>query len=78
MPGLNVQYILCQWAAAVKNTISTSKKSQTSVWKEDGDSLQDSTSAYSEMPGELKVYKNNQHKKAMQSEIDIKKIREGL
>jgi hypothetical protein len=29
------------------------KKWRNSVWKEDGDSLPDSTSAYSEMPGGL-------------------------
>jgi len=51
---------------------STSKKSQKHVWKEDGDSLQDYTSAYSEMPGELdklREYKNSQHEKAMKAEI---------
>jgi hypothetical protein len=69
MPGLNVQYILCQWAVAVKNTISMSKKSQTSVCNEDGDLPQDYTLASSEMPGELKNYKNEQHKKAMQARI---------
>jgi len=30
------------------------------------------------MPGELNIYKNEQHKEAMQSKIDINKIREGL
>ena len=57
---------------------STLKKSQTSVWKEDGDLLQDSTSHYSEMPGELdklREYKNAQHEKAMKAPINEDAIR---
>jgi hypothetical protein len=73
MPGWNVQYTLCRWADAVKNTPSMLKKSQKPAWSEDGDLLQDSTSAYSEMPGELK--ENEQLRKAMQAPIDQDKIR---
>jgi hypothetical protein len=52
------------------------KKSPKHVWSEDGDSLQDYTSAYSEMPGEhsrdmdaLYDFKNAQHEKAMKAPI---------
>tara|TARA_B000000441_G_C21579690_1_gene253602 strand:- start:494 stop:676 length:183 start_codon:yes stop_codon:yes gene_type:complete len=46
------------------------KKSPKHVWSEVGASHQDSTSAYSEMPGEHKMtYKNKQHKTAMKAEI---------
>jgi hypothetical protein len=51
------------------------KKSRTSAWKEGGGSPLDSTSHYSEMPGELSKYKNEQHKKAMNAPIDQDKIR---
>jgi hypothetical protein len=37
-----------------KSMFSTFAKLQKSVWKKDGDSLPDSTLAYSEMPGGLK------------------------
>jgi hypothetical protein len=40
------------------------------VWKKDGDSHPDSTLAYSEMPGELREYKNAQHEKAMKATIN--------
>jgi hypothetical protein len=73
VPGYNVQYILCRWADAVKNIPSMLKTWQKPVWKEVGDSLQDSTSAYSEMPGELKqsmAYKNAQHERAMKATIN--------
>jgi hypothetical protein len=76
MPGLSVQYILCQWAVAVKNTILTFKKWLTSVWKKDGALPQDYTLVYSEMPGELK--QNEQLRKAMKAPIDLDKIRNGL
>jgi hypothetical protein len=45
------------------------------VWQKDGDSLQDSTLAYSEMPGELRQYKNAQHEKAMKAPIDQDALR---
>jgi hypothetical protein len=47
----------------------TLKKLQRSAWKKDGDLLQDSTSHYSEMPGELRDYKNAQHEKAMKAPV---------
>ena len=40
------------------------------VWQKDGDLHPDSTSAYSEMPGELREYKNAQHEKAMTATIN--------
>jgi len=75
MPGYNVQYILCQWVDAVKNTPSMLKTLLKRVWQKDGDSLQDSTLAYSEMPGELRQYKNAQHEKAMKAPIDQDALR---
>src|SRR5210317_1156863 len=76
VPGFNVQYILCRWADAVKNTILTSKKSQKHVWSEVGASHQDSTYHSLEMPGGLEnmfdeeQFINDQHKRAMQAQID--------
>jgi len=60
------------------------KKSQKHVWSEVGGSHQDSTLAYSEMPGEhdhikprmpADYYKNESHKKAMTAPIDVDRIR---
>jgi hypothetical protein len=75
MPGYNVQYILCQWAGAVKNTPSTLKTWLKRVWQKDGDLPPDSILAYSEMPGELRKYKNAQHEKAMKAPIDQDALR---
>jgi hypothetical protein len=78
VPGWNVRYILCQWVDVVKNIPSMLKTLPKRVWKEDGDSLQDSTSHYSEMPGELNKlseYRNAQHAKAMKASIDQDAIR---
>ena len=63
---------------AVKNTISTLKRLLTSAWKKDGDSRLDSTSAYSEMPGELDKFKKIQQEqlnKAMKVPIDPRCLR---
>jgi hypothetical protein len=50
------------------------KKSRTSVCNEDGDSVQDYTYHYSEMPGELKKqYMNKQHERAMTAPINPNK-----
>ena len=76
VPGWNVQYILCQWADAVKNTPSTLRTWQKRVWREDGDSLPDYTYHSSEMPGGLK--ENEQLRKAMQAPINYEKIRKQL
>jgi redox-regulated HSP33 family molecular chaperone len=61
----------------------TLKKLRKFVWKKDGDSPLDYTSAYSEMPGELRQYTNEQHKRAMTATIDKEALddklrREGL
>jgi len=76
VPGWNVRFILCHWAAAVKNIPSTLKTWRKPAWKEDGDLLQDSTSPYSEMPGELK--ENEQLRRAMEAPIDYEKLRKHL
>jgi len=55
MPEFNVQSILCRWEDVRKNITSMLKKSPKHVWSEVGGSHQDSTSAYSEMPGELDI-----------------------
>ena len=75
VPGWNVRYILCQWAVAVKNTPSMLKTWLKRVWQKDGDLPPDSISAYSEMPGELRKYKNAQHEKAMKAPIDQDALR---
>jgi hypothetical protein len=46
------------------------KKSPKHVWSEVGGSHQDSTSAYSEMPGELDEYINAKHENAMKAKIN--------
>ena len=53
VPGWNVRYILCQWADAVKNMFSTSKKLPKHVWKGDGVLPPDFISPSLETPGEL-------------------------
>ena len=71
----NALCILCRWVVAVKNTILMFRKSQRSAWKEAGGSRRDSTSAYSEMPGELDEYINAKHKTAIKEPIDQDRIR---
>jgi hypothetical protein len=51
--ALSVQYIVCRLGDARKSMSLTFKRLRKSVWKKDGDSLPDSTLAYSEMPGGL-------------------------
>ena len=46
-------FISCHWEEDPKSTNSTQKTSQNWQWQEDGDTLQDYTSTYSEMPGGL-------------------------
>jgi len=46
------------------------------VWQKDGDSLQDSISAYSEMPGGLS--ENEQLRRAMKAPVDLEKLRKHL
>src|SRR6056300_1700213 len=67
---LNVLYTLCRWAVGVKNTISTSKKSQTSVWKKDGASHPDYTSVSSATPGAP----DTSLERAMKAPIDLDKL----
>jgi hypothetical protein len=75
---LDALYTSCHWEDDQKNTTLTSKKSQKHAWKEDGDLLPDSTSAYSEMPGgldKLNTKQKTQLEKAMKAPIDQDKIR---
>jgi hypothetical protein len=51
--GWNALYTSCRWVDVQKATISLFKKLQSWQWRKGGDSHQDSTLAYSEMPGEL-------------------------
>jgi hypothetical protein len=53
MRVLNVLYTVCRLEVVLKSTLLMFRKLQKFVWKKDGDSLQDSTLAYSEMPGGL-------------------------
>ena len=50
----NVLYTSCRSVVGQKDTTLQYKRLRSSVWQKDGDSLRDSTLAYSEMPGELK------------------------
>ena len=75
----NALCILCRWVAAAKNTILTFRKSRRSAWNEDGDSLQDSTSHYSEMPGELsalEIERKAKLERAMKAPYKVKKQKE--
>jgi hypothetical protein len=54
MQALSALYTACRLGGVQKSMFSTFAKLQKSVWKKDGDSLPDSTLAYSEMPGGLK------------------------
>jgi hypothetical protein len=69
VPGYNVQYTLCRWADAVKNTPSMSKTLLKRVWQKDGDSPQDYISPYSEMHGALDQVQQERLDKAMKSPI---------
>jgi hypothetical protein len=50
---LSALYTVCRWEDAQKSMYSTFAKLRRFVWKKDGDLLQDSILAYSEMPGGL-------------------------
>jgi hypothetical protein len=70
-------YISCRLGVGRKNTLSTYKRWRTSVWNEGGGSRLDSTSAYSEMPGELKENLKS-IPKGIKSEAEYEKIRKYL
>jgi len=78
VPGYNVQYILCQWAVAVKNIPSMLMTLPKRVWTKDGDSLPDSTLAYSEMPGGLNKEDMNYLKGKKITEEQYEKVRKQL
>ena len=63
---------LCRWAVGAKNTISTSKKSQTSAWKEGGGLHPDYTSASLAMRGE----RSEKLDRAMRAPINPNKLRD--
>jgi len=69
-------YISCRLGVGRKNTLSTYKRWRTSVWNEAGGSRLDSTSAYSEMPGELKEI--SKYNKGVHTEEQYEKIRKQL
>jgi hypothetical protein len=52
------------------------KKLQNFVWRKDGDSLHDSTLAYSEMPGELD--KNSKFLRGIHTEEQFENLRKDL
>lgn len=72
MLAWNVLYTLCRWAGVVKNTTSTSKKSQTSAWKEGGGLHPDYTSASLAMRGE----RSEKLDRAMRAPINPSKLRD--
>jgi hypothetical protein len=78
VPGWNVQYIVCRWVDAVKNTTLTFKKWLSSVWKKDGDLPQDYTYPYSEMHGALDEHNNKMRNNSNQQQhVDMeKRVRE--
>src|SRR6056300_917182 len=66
----SVQYILCRLADVRKSITSMFEKLQKCVWREDGDSAQDSTYHYSEMHGGPKtVEKAKKHEQAFESPV---------
>ena len=69
-------YTSCHSEDVQKNTTSMYKKSQTSVSKRDGDSHQDSTLAYSEMPGGLE--ENKKYLRGIHTEEQYDKLRKHL
>ena len=71
--GWNVLCILCRWVVDRKNTILTSKKSQTSVWKKDGALHPDYILASSATPGAPK--EDSPLERAMKAPIDLEKLR---
>jgi hypothetical protein len=72
----NALYTLCPWAGAVKVITSLYRKLRNFVWKKDGDLAHDSTSAYSEMPGELD--KNSKFLRGIHTEEQFEKVRKHL
>jgi hypothetical protein len=70
----NVLFTLCPWAAAPKAITLPFKKLRNWQWRKDTDSHQDSTLAYSEMPGELKP----EHRGVISEEQEAKIRRAGL
>jgi hypothetical protein len=75
--ALSVQYIVCRLGDARKSMSLTFKKLQKFVWKKDGDSPLDYTSAYSEMPG-APNYINDKHKTAMKAPTKKKALDDEL
>src|SRR6056297_4367017 len=66
----------CRWVADQKNTLLTKSKWRIFAWKEDGDSHQECTSDYSEMPGELdKIAK---YSRGIHTDEQFEKLRKDL
>jgi hypothetical protein len=74
--ALNVLYTLCQWAGAPKAIILPFKKLRNWQWQKDTDSLQDSTLACSEMPGELDQV--SKYSKGIHTDEDFENLRKKL
>jgi len=72
----NALSILCRLAVARKGTTSRYRRWRSSVWNEAGASHQDSTLAYSEMPGELKEV--SKYSKGVHTEEQYERIRKQL
>jgi hypothetical protein len=75
VPGYNVQYILCRWVDAVKNTPSMLKTWQKRVWQKDGASPPDSIYPYSEMHGALDEVQKERLDRVMKAPIDQDALR---
>jgi len=72
----NALCTLCQWEVVLKAITSPYRKLRNWRWQKDGDSLPDSTLAYSEMPGELD--KNVKYFRGIHTEEQFEKIRKDL
>jgi len=66
-------FISCHWAADQKHTHSTQEKLPNLQWQEDGDTLQDSMSTYSEMPGVPKEMMKDREEQRLKDIAEIKK-----
>ena len=71
-------YTSCRSEDGQKNTTSTYKRWRTSVLKEGGGSAQDSTLAYSEMPGALKENLSKIKKDGISTVEEYEKLRNHL
>jgi len=71
-------FMSCHWEADQKHTHSTQKELPNWQWQEDGDTLQDYTSTYSEMPGGLDDDALNALRQGVHKDEQIDKLRKHI